>query len=37
MKESDWEEYFTPKMSIKRKNLIQDFKDNKINVIVLEN
>ena len=36
LKESDWEEYFTPKMSIKRKKLIQDFKDNKMNVILLE-
>ena len=30
LEENKWEEYYTPKMSIKRKNLIHDFLNNKI-------
>ena len=33
LNESDWESYYTPKMSIKKKMLIQDFKDGKLPVI----
>ena len=33
LNESDWESYYTPKMSIKKKSLIQDFKDGKLPVI----
>jgi long-chain acyl-CoA synthetase len=36
LKESDWEKYFTPKMSVKRKNLIQDFIDNKLDLFIIE-
>lgn len=36
LKESDWEKYFTPKMSVKRKNLIQDLMDNKLDLFVIE-
>ena len=33
LKESEWNNYLTPKMSIKKKLLIQDFKDGKLPVI----
>lgn len=34
--EEHWEKYLTPKMSIKRKDLIQDFNDGKIRKIVVK-
>ncbi len=36
LKENEWDDYLTPKMSVKRKKLIQNFMDKKIDLIMLE-
>lgn len=33
LKDKDWQSYLTPKMSVKRKNLINDFMDNELDCI----
>ena len=35
LEDKDWENYLTPKMSIKRKEIIKDFIDNKLNIIII--
>ena len=36
MKKEHWEDYLTPKMSIKRKQLIEDFNNGKIPSILID-